>query len=666
MANKRVSELAQITSVELTSADLFLLADVSAQQSKKLTLADLSSYILNGGNITGSFNGTSSWAVNALTASLLLGSITSASYALTASFALNGGSGGSTLSASFASASISASYAKTASFAFVTNASTASFATSSQFAASASFLIYTGGNNGTAYNAINAVTATAANSATSASYSRSGSYAITASFAITSAVSLTTENAISASYAIFAETASVGIITSIQTSASWASQSLSSSYADIAIEALTAMTASYLIPSPSVQNYGVFVAITQSNQISQIDKVTISSTVGDTHVSTSIEVVGNAIANYTSSTPFSANVYLKVLKRSTGETSIMDAAPIRINSYGQGEVWSTLASGSITFPYAVMGQSVLDSNEDYLVFVSASSQTLIIDPSRTNKFNIFAKDGQFSIGTGTVLQLSTTSPSDTITFSSSLGGPFSDTATNIVGSGSANILMMDISTVSGIKNIWTLPNLTNIMSFGNTLASDIGGMPASIVTMSLQSGVLTKLYNLNQTNVSILNFANNAVTTFPLLPATMSYINCSNNPILTFPSSIPYGVTQFYANATNATQPPSSFDAQVVSMSFSNSSNLNLWLTALPSSLGSFDVSNCSQLTALPTIPINVRYLNVSNDGMTDIAQDNICSNLVSNGLFSGSLNLLGNAALLPITLTRISTLQSRGWTVTY
>ena len=49
------------------------------------------------GSFTGSLFGTASWAINALTASFLSGSVSnaiSASYALTASYALNGGSGG--------------------------------------------------------------------------------------------------------------------------------------------------------------------------------------------------------------------------------------------------------------------------------------------------------------------------------------------------------------------------------------------------------------------------------------------------------------------------------------------------------------------------------------------------------------------------------------------
>ena len=758
MANKRVSELVQITAADLIGADLFLLADVSAQESKKLTLSDLSEYLLSGGNISGSFFGTASWAQIAVLA-LTANSATSASYSSTASFALNGGSSSPPASASWASQSLSASYAASASFVSIVNAATASFATSSKFASSASFLIYTGGNNGTAFNAINATTAATASSASFSSVANTASFSNTSSYANTSSVALNSANATSASIAAFALTASVGITTNVQTSASWASQSLSSSYSDFAAEASTAITASYVIPNLTLQQEGIFLAITQSNYLSQLDAVDLSPFF-TTPATTSVEAVGTVVAPYTSSILLNESVTLYVLNRATGITYTVDSTPVYVNIQGQyssisasiqaslagqlsgsitgsaqgtfagtasgsisgslvggftgsisgsnangtitgsfsgsynsaltsasltasitssinanynglvtgsisGSV-STFLSGAIKFPFTLMGQLYLQTGS-YMFFLSASTTNIFIEPSRLSRFNISSNVGQFNVHNGEPLQLTTTNPADLIKFSSSLGGggPFTDTAAHIVQSGSANCLAMDISNVGSIRYIWTLPNLTNLVSFGNTLVTDVGGMPNSIVTMSLQSGSLNQLYPLSQSAVSILNFANNNVASFPPVPLTMSYINCNNNPVLSLPA-IPFGVTQLYAAGTSITNPPPSFNNQIVSMSFANSSNLNLWLTTLPSALSSFDVSNCTLLTALPTIPANVMYLNVSFGGFTAVAEDNICANLVSNGLNSGSLNLLGNAALLPTTLTRIATLQSRAWTVTY
>lgn len=732
MANKRVSELTQITTGELNSADLFLLSDVSAQESKKLTLSDLNSYILSGGNLTGSFFGTASWALNSVSSSFA-NNVPSASFATTASFALNGGTNATAVSASWASASLSSSYAATASFVSVANAATASFATSSRFSDSASFLIYTGGNNGTAFNAINATNATNATSASTSLLSVSASLAVSASFATNASSSVNSTNAVSASYSLFAATASVGIITSVQVSASWASQSLSSSTADFALEALTAITASYVLPNVALQQEGIFLAITQSNYKSQLDRVAIVPFFSGP-ATTSIEAMGTIVAPYTSSILLNESITLYALSRESGVIYTIDSTPVYVNIQGQfanvsasiaaqltgsavgsitgsvsgsviggftgsisgsnaigtltgsltasvsstinatytglitgsisGSV-STFLSGAMKIPFSLMGQLYLPTGS-YMFYLSASTSKIFIEPTRTARFSVASNIGQFNVTSGEPMALTTDNTSDLITFTSSAGGPFTDTAAHIVTTGSAEIFAMNISAVGSIRYIWTLSNLTSLFAFGNTLISDVGGMPNSIITMSLAGGSLTSLYPLSQSALSILNFSNNSVASFPALPATMSYINCSNNPLLALPTTIPFGVTQLYADSTQITAPPTTLPTQIVSMSFASNTNLNLWLTTLPTSLGYFNVSSCPLLTALPTIPANVRSLNVSFDALTDIAQDNICANLVTNGLLSGSLNLLSNAALLPITLTRIATLQSRAWTVSY
>lgn len=775
MANKRVSELTQITSGELTSADLLLLADVSAQESKKLTLGDLNSYILTDGNLTASLLGTASWAENSKTASYIA-SVPSASYALTASFALNGGSGGSTISSSWASSSLSSSFATTASFAqTVRSAATASFATSSKFADSASYMIYSGTNNGTIYNAINATNATTATSASFASTARTASFATTASFARSSSVAQSASFVVSSSYSSFAATASIGITTNVQESASWASSSISASYASYAEESQTAISASYVTPNLALQQYGIFLAITQSNYRGQIDKVDLDPFL-DIPATASIEAVGTMVAPYTSSILLNESVTLYVLNRATGEIHTVDSTPIYVNIQGnyssisasitatvdgalsgsitgstQGSIAGTVAttleaqasgslsgslvgqftgsvsgseaygdltgsvsasysavvsgsangtlsgqytgsitssvsaaytgfitgsvsgsvstflSGSIKVPFTLMGQLYLESGS-YMLFVSASTNKVFIEPTRTTRFSVSSNIGQFAIGAGEEIALTTNNPTDILTFSSSAGGPFTDYASNIVASASAGdtITELDISAASGIRYVWTLTGLTSLKSSNNIFVSDVQGMPNSIVTMSLQGGVLNTLYDLSASACSILNVFNNQLNSLGSLPASMSYINCSNNPILALPTSIPYGVAELYANNTAISEPPSSFPSQMLTMSFASNTGLSLWLTTLPASLGWFSVAGCTSLTSLPSIPANVQYLDVSSCAMTDVSQDNICANLVSSGLNSGSLNLLGNDSLLPVTITRIATLQSRAWTVSY
>jgi hypothetical protein len=803
MGNLRVSELTQMAVGDLTPADLFLLSDTSAQQSKKLTLGDLNGYLLAGGNLTGSFYGTASWANNAQTASFVA-SVQSASYALTASFALNGRGVGSTISASWASSSLSSSFSQTAFFAMSANVTTASFATSSKFASSASFVIYNGINNGTVYNAINATTATTSTTASSsyAINARSASYASTASYSVSSSMASRSLSATSSSFASVALTASLGIITNIQTSASWASMSLSASTADLAIEAQTAITASYVIPGVSLQQYGIFPAITQSNYISQLDSVNLDPFFIPS-ATTSVEAYGTVVAPYTSSILLDELISLYILNRSTGVTTLLDSTPVYVNIQGQysdisasisaiiagqltgsisgsavgnllgstsgsiiaqttgslnglvtgsfngstsgsfngsttgsfsgsldsgsysgsmnglysgsmngiyngsmsgsyngslsgsytgsingnytgtitssieatysgnitgsvsGSV-STLLSGSIKFPFTMAGQLSLPSGS-YMLYITASTSKIFIEPLRLSKFSVASNVGQFSVSTGDPLALTTNNSSDLITFTSSNAGPFTDTAAHIVQSGSTTISVIDISQLtSNIKYVWSLTSLNTIISNNNNSTTDIQGMPSSIITMSLQNGILNQLYDLSYTSASILNVSNNNISTIGELPPTMSYINVSNNPLLALPTTIPFGVTQLYASNTSITQPPTTLPNTLVTMSFANNSGLNLWLTTLPSSLTYFDVSFCPSLTSLPTIPSNVLYLNVSNGSFTNVAEDNICANLVTNGLNNGTLNLLNNAPLLPTTLTRVATLQGRGWTVTY
>src|ERR1035438_1254627 len=119
MANKRVSELAPITAAELDFADLLLLSDVNAHESKKLALSDLSSFLLFGGNLSGSLFGTASYAIMAATASYT--AMVSASYANISSLAYNANTASYVLSALSSSYSPSSSCCVTASYALTSS-----------------------------------------------------------------------------------------------------------------------------------------------------------------------------------------------------------------------------------------------------------------------------------------------------------------------------------------------------------------------------------------------------------------------------------------------------------------------------------------------------------------------------------------------------------------
>jgi hypothetical protein len=343
--NTRVSQLAPITALQLSSEDLFLLADVTANESKKLTLQDLSSYLLSGGNLTGSFYGTASWSINTLSASYSPPTVSS-SFAYTASisnFSVSSSFATTTLTASN---STSASYAVTASYTIIQNVATASFALIAALAKTASFLFYVpGANNGTASYSINALTASyALNGGSGGSGSLSSSYSSTsgqtqtssylafngidngtASLALISQIAYDSGTSTSASHALYADYAAIGITTNFQSSASWASQSLSSSFSIIAINSTNATTASYVLPNPNIVNYGVFNAISQSLSSGQIDTVTLSSNI---NMTTSFDARGTLIIPYTSSVPLSESLALHLLDRTVGIDYLLDLLPV--------------------------------------------------------------------------------------------------------------------------------------------------------------------------------------------------------------------------------------------------------------------------------------------------------------------------------------------------
>ena len=77
--SKIITELTAYTDSQVQSNDLLFITDIAAQETKKITSIDLADYVISAksasifnGNYTGSFSGsltgTSSWAINALTA----------------------------------------------------------------------------------------------------------------------------------------------------------------------------------------------------------------------------------------------------------------------------------------------------------------------------------------------------------------------------------------------------------------------------------------------------------------------------------------------------------------------------------------------------------------------------------------------------------------------
>jgi len=190
MANKRLSELVELQASEISADDLFLAADVSVKQSKKVTVADLAYYILS----TGSFDSSVYTSVYSDTASYInpssIGLIPSSSYSFisqttlattipTASLAYTASYFSGTIVATDAQTSVSSSWAS--------SSLSASFVSSAKNSDSSSFLIYaTGINNGRITNSDTASLALLSNTS---SFSEKASQATNAISSLTSETS---------------------------------------------------------------------------------------------------------------------------------------------------------------------------------------------------------------------------------------------------------------------------------------------------------------------------------------------------------------------------------------------------------------------------------------------------------------------------------------------
>ncbi len=648
------------TSISSSHADTASIASVTsasfAQNSANASQASTASYLFF---TPGVVNGTASFSI---TSSYVSGLVASASHATVADFALSGsGFGGSSVSSSWASQSLSASFAVSASHANV--ADIAQVGITTNFQSSASW----------------------------ASQSLSSSYALNASFV---------KNAETASYIAFAVPVQ-GVFLAI-TQSNLVSQLDS---VNVTPGGANPVTASIQVVGTANAYYTSSVILDESVSLYVIDRFTglltqldstpiyvnLQGNISSITASISADVAGQLGGTVTGSTEglltgsftssftgsgagdISGSMSGSVVGEYTGSlTGFINA------SYSGGLTGSVTGSisatlnGTIKIPFSMMGQMGLNfvgiNPESFMIFVSASSNNIAIEPSRLSRFNIYATNAQFSVTPGGPLQLTTTTTSDILAFSASATF-FNASASQMIAAGSNSLVTdMDISTVTvGIKYIWTLPNLVNLRANSDAAILDIGGMPQSIVTMSISHNALTLLYPLVATSASILDCSFNSLTALPSFPSSMSYLDCTSNFISNLPDPLPAGLTVLRAGSNTLSSTPSAFPSSIISMSLDNNPDLTTILTALPSSLIWFDCSDCSQLISIPTLPVGVKYLFLQNDGLSATVEDFIISTLVGNAQTSGSASLVGNAPITnPTTFTNIATLQSRGWNVLY
>lgn len=614
MANKRVSELVQITAPELTVDDLLLLADVTAHESKKLRLADLNAFLLTTAN-SGSFYGTSSWAQYAVWA---LGAPTPnfVNSSSNAGYAVNAGNAVSAINAISASYSFSGSYVQTASYALTSSMLLIYSAVFADYAKSASYLIYSGIPNGTASLALTAslTRGTSSYAFTASTTTGTASFSNTSSYAFISLYTLNSGSAISSVlYALSASWSSASL------QSVWATQSLSASYLNY--NGIPNGTASYALVAggyPSVRiNYGVYPAISQSSFNSQLDRVIIPAPNGG-FVSSSFEALGSVVIPFTMSLYNTCSIELIALDRWTGITASLDRSPLDVFLPTSGA-----GTGSILVPFSLMGEWPLSGS--VTVYVTAS-QGAIINPNRLVRFDVTSVAQNVYVTPYETMSLRVIPNSGPLPI-------FTYTSSGILTSGvdsdcfaAPTVTEINISNLNvfQVKYLWMMSSLTKFNGSVNGTLYDVGGMPLPLVSMSLNTCALFSLAPLAQNvNLKYVDVGRNNIPFIPSLPAGLWYLDCSRND--------------------NLAQLPS----------------------PLPSALQYLSVSGTA-MTSLPTLPITLTHLDISNCLFSAAQIEVITNQLVAAGLTNGYLNTSGNGVTYTAqTLTNFATLSpTRGWTV--
>lgn len=670
--NEKVSRLVEITAAEVMPNDLFYVVDTSARESKKMQASQLAFYL----NASGSLFAIH--AINSDTASYVAGSnvfgvVASSSLA---NLALNA------ISSSWASSSLSSSHAITSSFSLISGNGNAE---------TASFLKYQGFPNGTASFALTA--SLVINSLTASFIQYIGVPNGTASYAITSQNVDHATNADTASF--FNSTIGSVASASIADTASFSFVSLQSNTSSFLLySGFPNGTASFALSTgingSMIANFGVFLAHTQSITSSILDDVNVSPSTPGLQP-TVIDAVGTVIITYTSSIPVNESLTLKVKSRDTGIETILDATPVYFILSPTVGNWDSFDTGSLKMPFSLMGETSMSG--EYQVFITASSGVIHIEPTRICRFNISSLSNALSVSPEVALQFLVIPTSSLIMFSSSLGGPFFDYLPGIYSTGSNNILEVNVSgsLLSAVKYVWTLISLRTLNVSNNITLTRLSGMPNSLQTMSCYSCSIGTISDLNNTTASYLYCSNNDLLVLPTLPLTMSVVDCSSNLLTSLPDSLPSGLKKLQAGSNAITSLPSqlisassltdlfldncslqpftpgpSFPNGIFTMSLAKNTSLTSYLSNLPLSMSWFDISS-SPVGSLPGLPVSMSALYSVSCSFNSTAIDNICSDLVTNGILSGTLDIRSNVIPSPSALTNIGILQtSRDWIVLY
>ena len=667
MGNKRVSQLLALTAPEVSSDDLLLIIDTSVGESKNITTSQLSAYL----NASGSLYAIH--AINADSASYVLGSNV---YGPVANAVLATNAGTATTATS-ANTAISSSYSNTSSWAINVVNGGSSLITGATYPITSSW-------------AVNSTTANLATTAANLIYIP-GVSTSTASYALSSSISDKSITSSFASFAKFSNTASFSLVSlttqSIANSASFLIFSPNNGTSSYAIRAGTA---------GGLSNYGMFLALEQSSSFAMLDNVAILSSLA-TPQSTTIQAIGTAILAYTSSIPNTNFLNLTYTNRVTGVTGSFDTTQVSYNVTPIMNQWNSLSSGSFHIPFDLVGQSSLYG--DYLVeVVTSDSRSLQLDSSRIVRFLISSYSDIVNVSTGSLVDLyivptSSLGGGSNITFSSIAGGPFYDTLPGLLTTGSSNIITINIasSSISEVDYTWKCSNLTDFSCSSNPSLTRFGySFPNSLKNLYCSTCSINSILDLSNTQLVNLDCRNNQLLSLPTLPSTLITLDCSNNPLFSLPNTLPSSLQRLYCNNANVSLIDISSSVGLLTASFvggnlvviqslpdnlrklnvESSSNLVSILTtfnpyaSLPKSMSYLSAFSCS-LSTLPSMSINMSYLNISNNPMQQSAMERATSELSSSNQTSGSIIATGIGSPNLATYTNLYILShSLDWTI--
>jgi len=657
IGNKRVTQLVELTAGEISFDDLFYIVDVSARESKRIKTSELSAWLNGSGSIYAFYAvtaGTASWATNVV--GNTVGSSSTSNFAVSA------------LSASWASQSfraVSSSYALTASYALNGN---------NTGSPSASFLVYTGTPNGTASYALNALTSDTSTATQFLLYfggnNGTASYAMQAedSFhAVTADTASYFNNLLgtvaSASYALNADTAS-SVFNDTVPSASFLVYSPDNG------------TASYAIQAGSVAgimgNFGLFPAEFQTISASGINNISVLSSLA-IEQETMIQAFGNVIVNFTASTPDTDyKLRLVGVDRKTGERSVLDSSKMNFNITPLINVWSMVGSGSMAMPFNLITQQPLYG--EYYLAVSSSSPYLQIDEDRDVVFSVSSYSDVVTAGFDVPMEFYVSpSSSVTISFSSSAlpGQVVRDYLPGFLQTSSLLITEVNVysQSVNSVLFTWTLPNLRKFYCGTNPSLTDLSyTFSNALEVLSCDDCSITTISSLGDTTASVLTCRNNMIMSLPTLSPSMSYIDCANNPLVVLPAFLPITLQTLRASDTALTGTVPNLPNGFVRGEFHNTI-ISVLPNPLPLSLSYFDIHQ-TLVATMSAAPVSLSYLDVSSASFDDVALDNVSTYLVNNGQNSGTFLLRGYGPPASLTLqTNIATLTAsatRHWTVAH